>query len=282
MRLLILSDLHLELEAPLKLPPDVEYDVVLLAGDIHNPGRKAVEWAQREDTFGRKPVVLVPGNHEFYGCVMHAELEKMRNAAKGSNVHVLARDVLVLAGLRIVGCTLWTDFQLGIKQPDGSVLANVERSLGTASGSMNDFRCIELHATMKSQYRERQLHRLLRAEDTLAMHWIDRDWLSRVLAPPFDGPTVVVTHHAPSKGSVAAKYADDWLTPAFASDLPPDFFSVPTLWVHGHTHTEFDYEQNGCRIVSNPRGYPMKDGSFENPLFNAGMVVEIPLPSLQR
>jgi len=34
------------------------------------------------------------------------------------------------------------------------------------------------------------------------MHGIDRDWLRRQLAEPFDGATVVVTHHAPSMGSL--------------------------------------------------------------------------------
>lgn len=49
------------------------------------------------------------------------------------------------------------------------------------------------------------------------------------------------THHAPAMGSVAERYAADWLTPAFVNDLPDDFFQVPVLWVHGHTHSPFDY-----------------------------------------
>jgi len=64
------------------------------------------------------------------------------------------------------------------------------------------------------------------------MHGIDRDWLRRQLAEPFDGATVVVTHHAPSMGSVARGYESDWLTPAFVSGSPDDFFGAPVLWVH--------------------------------------------------
>ena len=66
MKILVLSDIHLELGISLTLPPDRTadaYDVVVLAGDIHSPGHKAVYWAQRESIFGGKPVVLVPGNH---------------------------------------------------------------------------------------------------------------------------------------------------------------------------------------------------------------------------
>ena len=107
------------------------------------------------------------------------------------------------------------------------------------------------------------------------MHWVDRDWLRRQVAEPFDGPTVVVTHHAPSLGSVATPYAADWLTPAFVSELPSEFFEGSTLWAHGHTHSPFDYQRGRCRVVSNPRGYRMPDGSYENHMFNPRCVVEV-------
>lgn len=274
-KLLVLSDIHLELGTSLTLPQNLEYDVVVLAGDIHSPGRKAVHWAQRESTFGGRPVFLVPGNHEFYGREMLAELTEMRKAAEGSNVHVLDRDELVVEGVRFLGCMLWTDFQLPIREDDGSMVVDVSRALEAANRHMNDFRLIELEAPMKSHTRGRQLRRLLRAEDTLAMHWVDRDWLRRTLAESFDGPSVVVTHHAPASGSVAERYAADWLTPAFVSDLPDALFEVPALWVHGHTHAPFDYRRGACRVVSNPRGYRRRDSSFENPRFDAGFIVEV-------
>jgi predicted phosphodiesterase len=279
MKLLVLSDLHLELGTSLTLTPGLEYDVVVLAGDIHSPGRKAVRWAQRESTFSGKPVVLVAGNHEFYGCEMGTELAEMRKAAEGSNVHLLERGSTVIGGVRFLGCMLWTDFQLPVRQPDGSTETNVGLALAEANRCMNDFRLIELQAPAKSQHRARKFRRLLQAEDTLAMNWVDRDWLRRELAKPFDGPTVVVTHHAPATGSVAERYAADWLTPAFVSHLPGSFFEVPAVWIHGHTHSPFDYQRGGCRIVSNPRGYRTRDGSFENHQFNAGFVVEVSVDS---
>src|SRR3989442_123124 len=103
MKLLILSDLHLELGTSLTLLPGREYDVVVLAGDIHSPGHKAVHWAQRESNFGGKPVVLVAGNHEFYGREFHTELAEMRRAAEDSNVHVLDRGEVVIDGVRFLG-----------------------------------------------------------------------------------------------------------------------------------------------------------------------------------
>ena len=60
MKLLILSDLHLEFHA-FEPPKDVDFDVVILAGDIHDPGTSGIEWARRADKFGvTTPVVDVP------------------------------------------------------------------------------------------------------------------------------------------------------------------------------------------------------------------------------
>lgn len=282
MKVLVLSDLHLEHGTSYTLPKGLEYDAVVLAGDIWTPGRLAVQWAQRESTFGFKPVLLVAGNHEFYGCEMARELDEMTKAAEGSNVHLLARSSVVIGGARFVGCTLWTDFQLAVRQANGLMETDIGRALAESNRGVTDFRVIEVNAPVKRHYREREFRRFLRAEDTLAMHWVDRDWLRRELSKPFDGPTVVITHHAPSDASVAAKYADDWTTPAFVSDLPPDFFERAAVWVHGHTHSHFDYQRGHCRVVSNPRGYRLMDSSFENHLFDAGFIVDVPRQETER
>ena len=63
MKVLVLSDLHLEF-APFEPVPDLEFDVVILAGDIHSPAKRAVQWAA--DRFRGKPVIYLLGNHECY------------------------------------------------------------------------------------------------------------------------------------------------------------------------------------------------------------------------
>ena len=65
MRLLILSDLHLEFGNSFA-PPKVGYDVAIIAGDIAVPAAKAVRWAKRPSTFpSARGVIYVPGNHEY-------------------------------------------------------------------------------------------------------------------------------------------------------------------------------------------------------------------------
>lgn len=100
-----------------------------------------------------------------------------------------------------------------------------------------------------------------------------RDWLEQKLSTAHKGPTVVVTHHAPSSMSVSTRYKTDPLSPAFASRLEAvmEEFS-PNLWIHGHTHDAFDYEIYSTRVVCNPRGYP---GEAERCGFNQRFVAEV-------
>lgn len=287
MKFLVLSDLHLDL-ASFEAPSGVDYDAVILAGDIHSPGHRAVHWARRESVFGtQKPVILVPGNHEYYGCCLPVELEEMRKAAKGTNVHVLDRNELVLddasgGKVRILGATLWTDFMLEVQGEEGP-RADPERALAAANRHLNDFRRITVPAEVGQAPDPKPARRKLTAEDTLARHWIDRAWLLRQLACQFDGATVVVTHHAPGRESVAPRYVSDWLSPAFVSELPDKFFgsyagvrmTKPALWVHGHTHSSASYKRYRTPVLANPRGYREEDGGFENSAFNPALVVEV-------
>jgi predicted phosphodiesterase len=269
MRLLILSDLHLEGSGPYTVPAGLEFDIVLLAGDIHNPGVRGIAWAAK--VFNGKPVVYVPGNHEFYDEEMHLQLDAMRGAAQGTNVHVLSRNSVVIDGVRFLGATLWTDFALPV-----AGVTDIARALEVANRDVVDFQVIKMADPSIPRHRgDDVVRRRLRAEDTLAMHQVDRDWLRGELEAGSPLPTVVVTHHAPARGSVARRFASDWCTPAFVSDLPLDFFGRASLWVHGHTHTAFDYQVDGCRVVSNPRGYRLKDSSFENGQFNPALVVDV-------
>jgi Icc-related predicted phosphoesterase len=100
-------------------------------------------------------------------------------------------------------------------------------------------------------------------------------WLEERLAAPHAGPTVVITHHAPSPRSIHPRFAGSPLNACFVSDAERliDARRVQ-LWIHGHTHDSFDYRVAGTRVVCNARGYA-KDGVNENPSFDANLRVEI-------
>lgn len=88
----------------LGLPDPSAYDIVVLAGDIHGHTH-AIHWAAR--TF-LKPVVYVPGNHEFYGANYHGLLAELRRcAAEYSHVHLMDNNAIEIDGVRILGTMLW-------------------------------------------------------------------------------------------------------------------------------------------------------------------------------
>jgi len=249
-RLHIMSDLHLEFgKLPRSYtPPDC--DAVILAGDIAT-GVIGVMWAA--ETF-KVPVFYVPGNHEFYGKRRYfRHLEKLKAKAEGTNVVILNNACAAIGGVRFIGATLWTDFDLygtpHVSQP-------------IAQKEMNDFRMI-----LFDQWR------LLTADDTRSLHLESRYFLTQVFKEGWPGKTVVITHHAPSEISALPRYRGDPLTPAYASRLENIICEyAPALWVHGHMHNTSDYQICDTRVICNPRGY---DRHELNPTFDPGLVVEI-------
>jgi len=264
MRLLILSDLHHEIwkeHAPRIDPAVSRPDVVILAGDI-NTGAKAVDWAAAN--FAGLPVLYVHGNHEGYGKHLDSVQDEIAQASeRAGNVHFLDCGERVFGGVRFLGATLWTDFRL---------FGDDERQAGmrAAEAVMTDYKRIRL---AKKGYRK------LRAADTAQYHAQHKSWLSGKLDDAFDGPTVVITHMAPSMRSVATPYANDPVSAAYASNLDA-IASKADLWVHGHTHTSFDYQIGACRVVCNPCGYKTRSGAPENEQFDPNRIIDIGPPAV--
>ena len=64
MRDWILSDVHIE-QSHWDLPdPQPDFDVLIAAGDIHDPLTAGVRWLAERS--GGRPVIYVPGNHEWH------------------------------------------------------------------------------------------------------------------------------------------------------------------------------------------------------------------------
>lgn len=261
MKLHILSDLHLEI-APWT-PPQTDADVVVLAGDIHTKGR-GVAWALEHFT---QPVVYVPGNHELWkNSNWMREVERLKELAQGTRVHVLDNEVLTLDGVRFIGSTLWTDFKL---------MGNEQLSKWDAREKMRDFKHI----------RNENFSRIT-PEQTITKHIKAVRFLEQELHKEVAGPTVVVTHHAPTLRSLHPYYRDNkesWLNAAYASDLSR-LMGYSDLWVHGHTHVTLDDEFFGTRLVSNQRGYDAEDDPKDlakgkpphlNPDFIPDWVIEV-------
>ena len=259
MRLLILSDLHREIwktSFPAIDPSISKPDAVILAGDI-DVGARAVEWAAL--TFTGISVLYVHGNHEAYGKSLEDMQHEIGTACQATeNVHFLNGNELTLNGVRFLGTTMWTDFNLF---GDNSRMDAMRAS----EAALNDYWRIDL---------AREGNRTLRASDTANFHAQQRQWLQEMLNIPFEGKTVVITHMAPSMLSIADQYAIDLVSAAFASNLD-DLVEMADLWVHGHMHNSFDYQIGKCRVVCNPCGYVGYGGKPENDRFDSNYLVEI-------
>ena len=94
------------------------------------------------------------------------------------------------------------------------------------------------------------------------------------MASNTDAHNVVISHHAPSPRSIAPQYEGNKLNPAFISDLETMIANNSiALWIHGHTHTAFDYRIGGTRVVCNPRGYQPYEADTG---YEAGKVLTLP------
>ena len=248
MKIHILSDIHNEFGT--FRPPVNDAEVVVLAGDIDVKGR-SIDWIER--MFPGKVVLFVLGNHEFYGEAIPRAIEKAKEKAKGSSIHVLENDSFRLDDTEFFGCTFWTDFMLlGQK-----AIASFE-----AEQKMNDYRYIRMSPTF----------RRLKAVDTAAIHSRSRAWLLKAVEESNCGKKVIITHHAPSALSLPAKTPPDVVDSALASNEEELMTTLGAdLWVHGHIHDVCDYKIGRTRIVNNPKGYPQEPA----PGFNPDCVIDI-------
>lgn len=253
MKIALLSDLHLSVH-PLDAPP-THADVVVLAGDLHRPAQ-AMAWAQQF----AQPTLFVAGNHEFYGSDLVTTLSQLRTHAQGSNVRVLERGEWQHQGVRFLGCTLWSDYRLY------SDAAQREEGLAKAQEFVRDFSRIGVAPDFAERFTP-ALSQLL-FDSSVA-------WLEERFAEAFDGPTVVITHFAPTTASIAPQFSGSPLNACFTSDLHAQILRwQPRLWLHGHMHHSCDYQVGATRVVANPRGYA-RGGVPENPAFAPGLLLQI-------
>ena len=258
MKLQIVSDLHLEFwnSQPNYIGFTVAAgaDALILAGDIH-VGLKGFErfltWPV--------PVIYIAGNHEYYGCrELGAMTREMTERCAGTNVRFVEKEAVEIPGfpnVRFLCSTLWTDYLLFGRERQ-------TRAMHECGETLADHSRIRSHG------------RLFTPKDAMYRHFSSVDWLREQLEQPFDGKTVVVTHHGCHWNSVGTRWRHDLVSAGFASDLTP-LVEQADLWIHGHTHDSHQYQVGKCRVVVNPRGYPVSQGGFENADFNPQLVVEV-------
>jgi len=259
------SDLHLE-GAKIELQNKNNSDLLVLAGDITT----CKSYKSQEDFFKNcsenwKNVVYVAGNHEFYrGDIQESRDELFEFLYRNfKNIHFLEDESLNLGDYKVYGSTLWTDCN-----------DNDDLTKRTLQDGMNDYRLI--------QWKARE-HWKLRPDDTREIHLQSMTRMKDYLEENRDIPTIMVTHHGPSKRSVHPGFAQEYyMNGGYVSSLEDQIlgngYNIP-LWFHGHVHNTVDYMMGPTRVLTNPRGYMIlgRDGKryTENEAFDATKTVEI-------
>jgi len=232
------SDIHLECR-PSKfrriLKPSAE--ILILAGDIGHPFRKTYFQFLRWCRSKFKHVVIIPGNHEYYGSSLKKARRKMKDLCKRTGAVFLDRDVLELPeySLVILGTTLWSEIPH-------------EKSFDVLM-SIDDYRCIEDFDldTVNNLY---QTNRLWLENTIKFYHQKNPEY--RI---------IVATHHAPVPEITSAPmYRGKSTNCAFDSDCT-DIMSGVYAWIFGHTHYNTTFSHHlpsgeGVIMTANQRGHP--------------------------
>jgi hypothetical protein len=289
MKIALASDIHLEF-GPITLANTEGADVLILAGDIcvawHFVDGKptymqhlAKEYREFFDRVCQEfpQVIYIMGNHESYSGDIAKTYGILKEHLDYSNLHILEKETWEHRGHTFVCGTLWTDMD------DSNSL-----TMSYCKDAMNDFREVRNSNRMVVRrvplYMENSLYtddgknggRYIKdeqgnlvpngvkfkeepsrwsPEDSVADHHKMIAYIDHATREP--GSYVVVGHHCPSESSVAECYKGNLLNGAFRSRLDDFILARPQikLWLHGHTHHNFDYEIGSTRVVCNPRGY---------------------------
>ena len=259
MNIQLLSDLHLESNPHFvpQLAPGA--DVLVLAGDIGSYQHHSSLTRLGIEDFGLQrfanwpvPVIFIPGNHEYDGLEFASAHQRLQDACRRLGLVWLERDVTVIAGVRFIGCTLWTDFD-----------AMLSARAVTSEVTLGQQLAAREKAFRAADYALKRNHSLVGGQPMLAnqvreLGLSSQAWLRQALAQPFEGKTAVVTHFAPSLLSADPRFGVTPGTAGFCNALD-DLLPAANVWLHGHLHCPSDYTVGDCRVVANPLGYARKN-----------------------
>ncbi|MCW6509861.1 metallophosphoesterase [Lichenifustis flavocetrariae] len=246
---------------PSRCVPPGGFDALLVAGDVHSPLTAALDWLHAR--FPGTKVLYTPGNHDHWTdanrddkFTFADQIAWGRDLAARYGIDLLIDDTVTVDGVRVIGTTLWTDLALG-PAPFAHAAKHAQRT-------MFDYRRI--------RRRSAGPHKYVRTGDLLAVHRTSLAYVTDRMSQPHDGPTVVMTHHAPSARSLNADVKDlPWCYATALDDLIVT--AKPDVWVHGHVHGRFDYRIGDTRIVCNALG---NREQASRKVFDPTLVIDLP------
>lgn len=257
------SDLHFELHIKDErwLPPlPGDCDVMVLAGDIGNR-RGAINAVERiSAALPSSEIVFVAGNHEYYKSSIDDQITEFKSAfEQNPRVHFLENNAVHIAGVRFLGCTLWSGF-------DALGAEYTSSSMEEAQSRIADFRLIRRGSDGS----------LFRPVDAIRRYQESRAWLEKELTAQQTLPTIVVSHFPPVVELRHKKIPEGILTNYFQANCK-DLVErhQPVAWIYGHNHYSDEVRLGKTLICSNQLGYPYEEE--QSPLFDSSKIITVSL-----
>jgi len=267
MKIQILSDLHYEF-----FPSKEEIfahnyfnndsDMIFLAGDICVFHQKEY-WNYIFDMIYNynKPVYYVCGNHEYY----QSDINKgFPFQTVPSNFHHLNNSLVNIGNdYKLFGGTMWSDFNLYEKKESfkfGEPF-NLKTFLRRIKYQISDFNVIHKD------------NKLFLPKDCRNNCLDFKKKLNNVLDEHEN--VIVLTHFCCHPNSIHMKYSGAEINPYFTTNCEKLIKHENLVgWIHGHTHSCFNYKIDEKFVICNPRGYYHKD-YFENSQFESNYFLEL-------
>lgn len=270
----IYSDIHLDFDITTKsfdfsmlwFPEELETDkntTLILAGDLWHAKKpysyKNESWIKvLSERF--QYVIIVLGNHDFWGGNFPKEYENYENAFKDqklTNTYLLQDSIIEIGKNKFIGGTLWTDYMSG--NPTAMEMAE--------NGAMKDYKYIKYGI----------VYQRVRAKHLLSAHNKTKNFIFTHAIKEYPEQKIwVITHHLPTIRSIPEEYTQEYSKSLYEnalyySDLDSEIKKVQIdYWVHGHAHRVQDYFIGKTQIISNPRGY-----TGEETLYNPWHLLEL-------
>ena len=239
---LVISDIHSDYNKKQQYLFNLKDDFIINCGDTSGSATKTIDWVKTNMKYG----LLTHGNHLGYAdsTPIEDQIEQLKEAFPlDSDVSYLNNSYKIYNGIVFIGACLYTDFEL-------YGLEKIESYMQHARIYMNDFRL--------PRRRLKNEIRFLIPDDYITWHRESMNYISETTLKFINNPVVIFTHFAPLPFSIAPKYKNNPLNPAFASNISYLLEKRPNivLWCHGHMHNYASYMYHKrTRIHCAPFGY---------------------------
>jgi len=211
-------------------------------------------------------ILIVPGNHDRY-LVSHNQqkkyrwdsfkrlLEMKRFCDKTNGLYFMdgiEGNVIVIDGFKIGGLGMWHDWSYGKELGYSEIeLEEIWKQ------AMNDanliFKDSKKNYTISFGYNgeEKIVH-----FKPIELYKEYREKLDKM--EPVD---LMFSHYGPIiPDDISEDYKEDEVTSFYYFDGASDIFRLkPQYWIHGHTHTKYESNRSGTKVITNPLGYPSEN-----------------------